>query len=127
MRKRFLALSLLVFWLGLTPLAFGQSLEQTKAKAAQGDVAAQCVLGAMYAKGDKVAQDWAQAKAWFEKAASQGYARAQKNLGVMYLKGLGVKKDFAQAKSWFEKAAAQGNAAAQFSLGFMYAQGDGVK
>ncbi len=67
-------------------------------------------------------QDYAMARAWYEKAAAQGNADAQTGLGI----GLGVAQDFAQARAWFEKAAAQGNANAQTGLGILYHNGQGV-
>ena len=50
----------------------------------QGDAFAQYDLGVMYANGQGVPQDYAQAVAWYRKAADQGNAAAQTNLGVMY-------------------------------------------
>ena len=50
-------------------------------------------------------QDYAQAQAWFEKAAAQNDPRAQYELGVLYLEGKGVKQDYTQAQTWFDKAA----------------------
>ena len=97
-----------------------------KNAADQGDAGAQFNLGVMYAKGQGVAQDYAQAVAWFRKVADQGNAGAQFNLGFMYANGQGVAQDYAQAVSWYRKAADQGNAGAQFNLGFMYAKGQGV-
>jgi uncharacterized protein len=63
-----------------------------------------------------VGQDFAKAKAWFEKAAVQGYSRAQFNLGLLYAEGLGVAQDYAKAKAWLEKAAAQGHPKAQEAI-----------
>jgi uncharacterized protein len=47
-----------------------------------------------------VTQDYAQAVAWYHKAAEQGDATAQFNLGVSYAKGQGATQDFAQAAAW---------------------------
>lgn len=73
--------------------------------AQQGYAKAQSSLGAMYAEGEGVAQDFKQAAYWWQKAAQQGYAAAQYNLGNMYYKGKGVPQDFKQARYWFQKAA----------------------
>ena len=78
--------------------------------AAQGQADAQYNLGGMYAKGEGVPQDHAQAMDWYRKAAEQGYAAAQFNLGVMYDNASGVPQDFVQAHKWFSLAAAQGEA-----------------
>ena len=43
----------------------------------QGDVVAQYRIGLMYALGEGVALDFAEAAKWFRKAAEQGYAPAQ--------------------------------------------------
>ena len=80
----------------------------------------------MYAKGQGVAQDHAQAVEWYQKAAQQGYAHAQTKLGLMYAQGLGVEKDEAQARLWLEKSAAQGHNIASAALGTMYATGMGT-
>jgi TPR repeat protein len=85
----------------------------------------------MYRKGQGVVQDYAQAAAWYGKAADQGSADAQVYLGGMYEPGQGVVQDYAQAAAWYRKAAAQGSAGvsldAQLSLGKLYANGQGVK
>ena len=51
----------------------------------------------MYAKGEGVPENDAEAVKWFRKAAEQGDADAQYNLGVMYANGEGVLKDEAEA------------------------------
>ena len=83
-------------------------------------------LGLMYVEGLGVPQDYAQALAWFRKAADQGNATAQYNIGAMYNEGRGVPQDFTQAAAWFRKSAEQGIAAAQYNLGLMYAKAQGV-
>jgi TPR repeat protein len=80
----------------------------------------------MYAKGEGVPKDDAEAVKWYRKAAEQGLAEAQYNLGVMYDEGEGVPKDDAEAVKWYRKAAEQGLAEAQYNLGVMYAKGRGV-
>ncbi len=80
----------------------------------------------MYAKGEGVPQDYAQAMSWYKKAAEQGNAFAQFNLGLMYEKGRGVPQDDGQAVVWYKKAAEQGHAIAQYNLGVMYAKGVGM-
>lgn len=94
--------------------------------AAQGDVAAQNNVGAMYEKGLGVPQDYAEAMKWYRKSVDQGDAHAQYNLGVMYDNGHGVPQDDAEAVKWYSKAAEQGLFASQHNLGVMYASGRGV-
>ncbi|MBM4393779.1 MAG: sel1 repeat family protein, partial [Deltaproteobacteria bacterium] len=89
----------------------------------QGDATAQYNLGFMYAKGEGVPKDDAEAVKWYRKAADQGLADAQYNLGVMYAVGKGVPKDDAEAVKWYRKAADQGLAGAQYNLGLMYRYG----
>ena len=51
--------------------------------AEQGDVGAQYNLGVMYADGEGVPEDDAEAVRWYRIAAEQGDVGAQYNLGVM--------------------------------------------
>ena len=76
--------------------------------------------------GEGVAQDYAKAAAWYEKAAQQGDAKAQFSLGNGYYFGEGVEQDYAKAVAWFDKAAQQGLAEAQYNLGICYDKGWGV-
>jgi TPR repeat protein/formylglycine-generating enzyme required for sulfatase activity len=99
---------------------------ETKAKAERGDADAQVNLGQIYAKGDRVSKDGAEAARWYRKAADQGNADGQWRLGVMYATGDGVAKDGAEAARWLRKAADQGNAMAQWGLGIIYDDGVGV-
>src|SRR2546426_1549036 len=103
-----------------------QSFVESKKRADSGDADAQVNLGLLYAKGEGVPQDFAQARQWYEKAATQGNAQAQVNLGEMYARSEGVPQDYDKAMEWFQKAAAQGDADGQVRLGRMYAKGEGV-
>jgi TPR repeat protein len=97
-------------------------------RAEEGDADAQNSLGLMYDNEDDddgVSQDFAQAVAWFQKAADQGHADAQYRLGIMYVYGDGVPQDDPQALAWFRKAADQGHANAQHDLGAMCYRGEG--
>ena len=87
-----------------------QTLQETRLQAEQGDANAQGGLGAMYASGKGVAQDYAEAAKWCRKAADQGYADAQMRLGAMYDLGRGVAQDYVQAHKWFNLSAASGDA-----------------
>ena len=95
--------------------------------AQQGDARAQYNLGVMYANGEGVRQDDAEAVRWWRLAAAQGNASAQYSLGVMYDNGRGVRQDDAEAVRWYRLAAEQGDAGAQLNLGVMYANGEGVR
>ena len=82
----------------------------------QGMALAQFSLGVMYANGNGVLQDYAQAAMWYRKAGDQGDDEAQGNLGAMYAKGQGVPQDYAEAANWYRKAADQGNKDAKMWL-----------
>ena len=80
----------------------------------------------MYALGEGVPQDDAEATRWFRLAAEQGVAGAQGQLGFMYALGEGVPQDRAEAVRWYRLAADQGDPLAQSNLGFLYRTGRGV-
>src|SRR5712691_7758898 len=94
--------------------------------AQQGDARAQFLLGALYAQGHGVPQDYGAAAQWFRRAAEQGHVAAQFNLGVRYHEGRGVPHDPGRAAAWYRRAAQQGFARAQYNLGVLYIHGDGV-
>lgn len=96
------------------------------AAAQQGDADAQTTIGFCYAKGDGVAQDYAQAFYWWSKAAAQGNVVAQNGVGLSYQYGKGVAQDYAQAAYWYQQAANQGYADAQQNLGYCYKHGYGL-
>ncbi len=87
---------------------------------------AQNMIGTMYANGEGVPQDYAEAMRWYRKAVEQGNAKAQTNLGIIYENGHGIPQNYAEAMRWYRKAAEQGHAQAQHKLGVMYENGHGV-
>ncbi len=101
-------------------------LQEVKARAANGDSAAQAELGLRYALGSGVPQDYIKARQWWEQAAAQGNASAHFNLGMLYDKGDGVPQDYVKARQWYEAAAAQEHARAKFLIGRLYELGRGV-
>jgi TPR repeat protein/Zn-dependent protease with chaperone function len=103
-----------------------QEVNAYRAAAERGDREAQNKLGVMYARGQLVARDDAQAVSWWRRAAEQGDAAAQSNLASMFFMGRGVAQDDALAVEWFRRAAEQGHAGGEFGLGVMYALGRGV-
>jgi hypothetical protein len=100
----------------------------------------------MYDGGLDVKQDYAQAVAWYRKAAMQGDADGQANLSSMYSLGRGVSRDslaaalwirqdlfdgfqsadHRKALEWISKAAEQGNAKGEAALASMHLKGWGV-
>jgi Sel1 repeat len=86
-------------------------------KAAEHNFAlAQTNLGAMYANGSGMPQDYQEAARWYRKAADQGLGLAQFNLGQMYERGSGITQDYQQAIAWYRKAADQGQKEAKVKL-----------
>ena len=99
---------------------------EIKGKAEAGESGAQYNLGVMYANGEGVEQDDAEAVKWYRCAVEQGNTNAYASLGWMYDNGLGVVQDYTEAVKWYHRAAEQGHAVAQNNLGVMYANGEGV-
>ena len=62
----------------------------------------------MYANGQGVPQDYAEALKWYRMAAEQGNADAQLNVGQIYWLGKGVSEDYVLAYMWLDLAANQG-------------------
>jgi TPR repeat protein len=83
-------------------------------------------LGALFANGQGVPQDYAKAREWYEKAANKDHTGAMISLGVLYIEGNGVPQDYAKVRAWFEKAADKGDAGGMYGLGALYADGQGV-
>jgi hypothetical protein len=78
----------------------------------------------MYANGNGVTRNAAEAVKWLRMAARDGYSLPLTNLGDLYAMGKGVPKDGAEAVKWYRMAAANGSADAQSKLGLMYDTGD---
>nr|MCS5594368.1 sel1 repeat family protein [Porticoccaceae bacterium] len=73
-------------------------------------------LAWMYAHGEGVPENAAEAVKWYRKAAEQGLAVAQYNLAQMYLRGEAVAEDKIQAYLWYSLAKAQGHKGAKHNL-----------
>src|ERR1700704_4741138 len=73
-------------------------------------------MGAMYAEGKGVTQDYAVAAKWYRLAADRGHPLSQYELGAFYDGGLGVTQNRAEAARWFRRAAEQGYGMAQVNL-----------
>ena len=90
-------------------LSEGSPLEDVRTCAEQGYADAQVTLGYVYARGDDVAEDDAEAVRWYRLAAEQGDMTAQLRLGFMYANGEGVPEDTVLSYMWWNLAAAQGH------------------
>ena len=63
----------------------------------------------LYAEGDVVTKDYAEAVKWYRKAAEQGNAEAQQLLGKVYEDGAkGILQDLITAHMWYNIAVANG-------------------
>jgi localization factor PodJL len=89
--------------------------------AAKGDPSAEFEVGARFAEGKGVPQDFKQAVDWYTRAAGRGLAIAQYRLATLYERGLGVKADPGRAKAWYGRAAELGNVKAMHNLAVMAA------
>ena len=116
--------TLLVFVL-LAAAGFAEAppdFAETKKNADAGKAYAQYNLGLIYAQGEGVPKNDAEAVKWYRKAAEQGLAYAQYNLGNKYADGEGVPKDLVQAYVWWNIAGANGNEIAKNNLGIVEKQ-----
>lgn len=130
---------------------YATALKLFRSLAERGDSGAQYAIGRMYAKGQGMPKDSAEAMKWFDKAneqskalqaynrsdfatarkvftplAEKGQALAEYILGLMYANGQGVPESYTEALKWLQKAAEQGEAKAQFSVGVIYFKGLGM-
>ena len=96
--------------------AAASPFDETKALADQGLAFAQYNLGRMYAFGEGVPENDAEAAKWYRKAAEQGDADAQFNLGNMYYRGDGVPENNIRAYVWWSMAKTQGDADAATNI-----------
>jgi hypothetical protein len=84
--------------------------------AERGDPAAQFALGARYATGEEVQQDYTEAVRWFTQAAERGHILAQATLGAYYWAGRGVTPDLTKAYFWSLLAQAGGDQASKYRV-----------
>jgi putative methionine-R-sulfoxide reductase with GAF domain len=87
--------------------------------AEKGDPAAQFAVGAHYATGEDVPQDYAEALRWFTLAAEQGHVGAQATLGAYYWSGTGAPKDLNKAYFWAVLAQSGGDDASHYRVAFL--------
>lgn len=92
--------------------------------AAQGDPSATFEVGARYAEGRGVKQDFAEAMSWYQRSAAKGFALAQYRLGTLYERGLGTPSDPGRARAWYTRAADQGNVKAMHNIAVLAAGRD---
>jgi putative methionine-R-sulfoxide reductase with GAF domain len=98
-----------------TAVAIG-GLEGLRKLAEKGDPAAQFSMGARYATGEEVPQDYAEAVRWFSMAAEQGHVVSQATLGAYYWAGRGVPQDLVKAYFWSVLAQSGGDEASKYRV-----------
>lgn len=87
--------------------------------AEKGDPAAQFAVGAHFATGEDVAQDYTEAVRWFTLAAEQGHVGAQATLGAYYWSGRGAPQDLSKAYFWAVLAQSGGDDASRYRVAFL--------
>lgn len=105
---------------------YDRALEEWQRLAVKGHTKAQFNLATMYAHGQGVSRDYANAIRWYRSAALRGDAESQAELAHYYFLGRGVKQDLREANEWSRIAAKAGIARAQHLLGVIYATGQGA-
>jgi len=106
-----------------SPQALQEAAGLYLSAARQGNMQAAAKIGAMYAIGQGIRKNHADAVLWLEKAARSGQSAAQSNLGIL----LASEQQDKQAVVWLNKAAESGETDAQNNLAVMLALGRGVK
>lgn len=95
--------------------------------AAQGDPDGEFGLGSMYAAGEGVKRDTAEARKWITRAAEKSHASAINALAEAYIKGeLGIEesqRNSTEALRWVRRAADSGNLPATERLAIAYRTG----
>ncbi|HZU44119.1 MAG TPA: GAF domain-containing protein [Terriglobales bacterium] len=94
-------------------------VSELEKRARSGDPEAQFSLGARYATGDQVAQDYSQAAKWFMRSAEQGHVAAQAALGACYWAGRGVGQDYVKSYMWSSLAKLGGDEASKYRVGVL--------
>lgn len=105
---------------------FSEAVGSWRVAAEQGDAAAALYLGVLYDTGFGVAQNPAQALAWYRRGGESGNVTAMFNAAVMLDAGRGTAADPAGAVEWYEKATRAGSGRADYNLGLIYENGIGV-
>ncbi len=105
--------------LDMPPAAVGPL--SLRMSAANGDASAEFEVGARFAEGNGMEQNFAEASRWYQRSATQGFAQAQYRLATLYERGLGVKQDVNRAKVWYQRSAEGGNIKAMHNLAVLSA------
>jgi TPR repeat protein len=88
----------------------------------RGDPSDEYALGARYAFGDGVGQNYSEAVRWFFRAAEQGHVISQATLGAYYMAGRGVSVDLSKAYFWAYVARAGGDKGSKLRVEMLSSQ-----
>ncbi len=89
-----------------------------------GDSEAQYQLGRLYASGEGVLQNGADAELWYRRAAEQGHCQAQYQLSLIYFNG--HRANGSGVEQWYRAAARSDKTAADDNLGLLFPNGTAV-
>jgi TPR repeat protein/uncharacterized caspase-like protein len=92
----------------------------------RGEAWAQRELARLYANGNGVSYDEAEAVKWYRKAAEGDDLEAIFQVGYALERGRGVARDDAEAATWYRRAADRGHNSARNNLGVLHRTGRGV-
>ncbi|WP_445003726.1 tetratricopeptide repeat protein [Halomonas mongoliensis] len=104
-----------------------QDFDTNLAKAEEGDVRAQYLVGAAYLYGleeQEVGVDHEQGLYWLKEAANQGAAEAYSELARIYRDGMGVEKKICKFEKYLAEAGERGLLSARSHLLDLYRDGD---
>jgi putative methionine-R-sulfoxide reductase with GAF domain len=102
-----------------SPIVAPPDFKSLRQQAEKGDPVAQFAVGAHYATGEDVPQDYSEALKWFTKAAEQGHVGAQSTLGAYYWSGRGAPQDLSKAYFWAVLAQSGGDDASRYRVEFL--------
>ncbi len=96
------------------------------ARAEEGSVVAQSILGISHLYGIDVSRNLETALRWLTSASEQGSSRAMFHLGRMHEEGWGAPRDFRRAGLLYQQAADHGEWMAYVCLARMFRHGRGI-
>jgi len=103
------------------------TFEELTEAAELGDHEAQHELGRRYQEGHGIAQDYAKAVLYYERALPLKNAATYCNLGILHQQGWGTPLNFERAFELYSIAAEMDYAPALFNLSVLYNRGQGTR
>ena len=99
---------------------------ELRQRAESGDAGAQYALGCKYYECEGVKRDYAEALAWYRKAAAQKHNSGLCDVGYCYRNGHGVAQNYAAAIPYYQQAADQGCPTGAYWLAYAFEHGQGI-